>query len=663
MNSWITTKEFQPLSPIPLYHKQLDKSFEIKESAYFNKHILFRKNLNVTKLRGKYTLDITADDYYKLYINGRFVGQGPAPSYHFSYYYNTFDITDFLTEGENIIAVHCYYQGLINRVWQSGDNRMGLYARIFCDGVSITETDETWKYAYDESFEENAPAIGYRTQFIENIDMRKAQYGWKKPSFDDSKWENALIKEDDDHIIKKSYIPPVSVYTKKWVTAEKISENEYLFDFGKETVGGLRLEISGTEGNTAEIMCAEEPGENGLPRYEMRCNVTYKEKWTFSGKRDFIENFDYKAFRYVLVRTDEPSFSPEMLTAVVRHYPVTHKFNFKTENEALQKVWDICENAVIMASQESFLDCPSREKGQYTGDLTVTAISHFYITGDSRLYKKALFDIADSARICEGLMAVTSCSFMQEFADYSLLYPYQLLKYYELSGDRDTLEKLLPVAENMLSFFKKYERADGLLESVAEPNLVDWPVNLRDNYDFNLDTPVKGTHAVINAFYYGALKATDKIRGILGKETSKHHEKIRESFFRAFRDEKTGLIRDSEISNHSSLHSNALPLFFSMLEEEKAAPVVSLVKEKGLCCGVYFAYFVLKGLIYYGEKDYAVSLITADTENSWVNMINEGATACFEAWGKDRKRNTSLCHPWASTPIIIISEDILEKGK
>ena len=40
-------------------------------------------------------------------------------------------------------------------------------------------------------------------------------------------------------------------------------------------------------------------------------------------------------------------------------------------------------------------------------------------------------------------------------------------------------------------------------------------------------------------------------------------------------------------------------------------------------------------------------------------MLKEGATTCFEAWGKDQKWNTSLCHPWASAPIPVLIEDII----
>ena len=60
-----------------------------------------------------------------------------------------------------------------------------------------------------------------------------------------------------------------------------------------------------------------------------------------------------------------------------------------------------------------------------------------------------------------------------------------------------------------------------------------------------------------------------------------------------------------------------------------------------------------------GKYHDAYSLIINESEHSWYNMVREGATTCFEAWGKDQKWNTSLCHPWASGPVSVIIEDIL----
>ena len=71
------------------------------------------------------------------------------------------------------------------------------------------------------------------------------------------------------------------------------------------------------------------------------------------------------------------------------------------------------------------------------------------------------------------------------------------------------------------------------------------------------------------------------------------------------------------------------------------------------------AYFVLKALAKAGEHEFVYDLINSDSPNSWGNMVKEGATTCFEAWGKDQKWNTSLCHPWASAPIPVLIEDII----
>ena len=46
-------------------------------------------------------------------------------------------------------------------------------------------------------------------------------------------------------------------------------------------------------------------------------------------------------------------------------------------------------------------------------------------------------------------------------------------------------------------------------------------------------------------------------------------------------------------------------------------------------------------------------------------MLSEGATATFEAWSKEQKWNTSLFHPWATAPILIMKEiaDALNEGE
>ena len=134
---WITDSEFFELEPRNVFHTQLNP-IDLPCNEHRNRHILFRKKFSIEKFEDA-KIYISADDYYKLYINGQFVGQGPAPSYHFRYNYNVIDVSSFLVEGENTIAVHTLYQGLINRVWQSGDNRHGLILDLIIDKSKICQ--------------------------------------------------------------------------------------------------------------------------------------------------------------------------------------------------------------------------------------------------------------------------------------------------------------------------------------------------------------------------------------------------------------------------------------------------------------------------------------------------------------------------------------------
>ena len=315
-------------------------------------------------------------------------------------------------------------------------------------------------------------------------------------------------------------------------------------------------------------------------------------------------------------------------------------------------------------AQETLLDCPTREKGLYLGDFTVSGLAYMYLTNDTEYYKKTLFDFAITTKICKGLMAIANCSQMQEVADFSLQYPLQLLNYYEYTKDVDTLEKLYPVALGIIEYFRQFAREDGLLENVYDKwNLVDWPENLRDNYDAYIERDKYGLecHNVLNAFYIGAIETLNKICDILGLTHCCDVKPLKEAFVKAFYNVESRLFCDNEKLSHSSLHSNALPLYFDIAPKYSYDDIKNFIMSKGLNCGVQFSFFVLKALGKIGAYKEELALLINESEHSWVNMLREGATTCFEAWGKEQKWNTSLCHPWACAPIIVLFEDLDNK--
>ena len=658
ISKWITTDRFIHLTPLDMFHKEYQPK-EISETPVKNYHIHVRKTFTLEDTQN-ITMKLTADDYYKLYINGKFVCQGPAPAYVNHYNYNEFDISPYLIPGENTFALHLYYQGEINRVWQSADNRMGMVADVFKNGEYIFGTDNTWVYSEVKEF--GGETTGYKTTYLENIDFNLEEKGWTKPGFDHSHYV-PMAEICPDYTFADEPCELIDVYEIKPSKITKIAPGKYLVDFGCEITGQFYMKVTGKKNQKVRILCGEESKEdNPLEvRYEMRCSCNYDETCTLSGTEDEFNFYDYKTFRYVNVFTDEDNLMPETFSAIVRHHKFKEIRTVETDIPHIKEIWEICSNAVRIAAQGALLDCPSREKGIYLGDFTVSGLSHLYLTGDSKYYKKILTDFANTCHICKGMMAVASSSFMQEIADFSLQYPLQILNYFGYTGDKETVKELLPVAEGIIEHFEKYTREDGLLHNFKDKwNLVDWPMNLRDDYNATIlpEEEILDCHNVLNGFFIGAKDTVNKLRDALGMAMLYDTMTLKEAFIETFYNKETGLFCDSSEKSHSALHSNVLPLLFGIATEDMQERLKDFIMEKGLCCGVQFSYFVLKALAKIGAYEEVLSLITNESEHSWVNMLREGATTCYEAWGKEQKWNTSLCHPWASAPIIVLCEDL-----
>ena len=652
---FICHKDFSSLKPIDVFHKEHEKkSFPETEEKYKNRHILFRKKFILADYNAG-VIDITADDYFKLYVNGKFVMQGPPPSYPGAYRYMKKDISEYLSRGENVIAVHTYYQGLINRVWVSGDLRESFWCRIIADGKVVAVSDESWKCANHTAYSA-CGVFGYDTAYAERYDCRAKEVGFEKVEYDDGAWENASVYENADYKLEKSPIEPLEIYS---VTPQIIKKNGnvYFIDFGREYAGQLYVKAKGRGGSEVVLRYGEELNDDGSVRYNLRCNCVYEERLILSGECDETDQFDYKAFRYAeIIAPDETEIGDVKM--LVRHYPFEKKVVYETENADLNKVLKLCEDTVHYGTQEAFVDCPTREKGQYLGDAFISGRAQAIVTGDATLLKKTIVDFCNSAFISKGLMAVSTSSFMQEIADYSLLFAPLVLWTYRFDGDKSFLKSVYLYVKGVYEYFCRFADEKGLLESVTEKwNLVDWPENLRDGYDFPLTNPIgKGVHNVINAYWIGFLKAYDLLSEALGLPVTGKVEEAEKSYVEAFFCEKTGLFCDSNQKTHSAVHSNVLPLYFGIKKNDRAfvKNAVKFIEEKKLSSmGVYMSYFALAALKKNGEYKKAVALAT--DKNAWLNMIAEGGTTTFESWGKEQKRNASLFHPWAVAPLIVFA--------
>ena len=411
---FICHKDFSLLKPIDVFHKEHEKKSLTKiDEKYKNRHILFRKKFALDSFKTA-VINITADDYFKLYINGKFVMQGPPPSYPNAYLYMQKDVSEYLRSGENVIAVHTYYQGLINRVWVSGDMRESFRCELLVDGKVQVSSDESWKCS-DHTAYSACGVFGYDTGFAERYDGRAKEVGFEKIDYNDEAWQNASVYENADYNLIKSPIKPLDLYYVKPKNIKK-NGNAYFIDFGREYAGQLYAKAKGNSGDEIVLRYGEELTDENKVRYNLRCNCKYEEKWILSGGDDELNQFDYKAFRYAEMVVPDVAVITD-IKMLVRHYPFEKKAVYRSINADLDKVLRLCEDTMHFGTQEVFVDCPTREKGQYLGDVFISGRAQAILNGDATLLKKAIVDFCNSAFISQGIMAVSTSSFMQEIAD------------------------------------------------------------------------------------------------------------------------------------------------------------------------------------------------------------------------------------------------------
>ena len=640
---WITAPEFSDLTPVNVFHREREKTDVKSDTGRLNSHILFRKKAVLKEAPKKAIMTVTADDRYKLYVNGAFVTEGPAPSYHFRYRYDTVDVSKYLKKGENTFAFHTLYQGLINRVFQSGDRRHGLYCELVCDGRTVMQSDESFLYRCHSGYP-TAGTVGYDTQFVENYDSRADEVGFEEQGYDHSEWDNAVPVKNDDHILSDGASSHIVFERIEPQITEKRGDTLFI-DFGGTYVGYLHVKAKGRYGEEVTVRCGQELNGDGSVRYRLRANCVYLEKWTLSSDTDVLDWFDYKSFRYVELTGNAELYD---IYLICRHYPfelcAKIRDEYKDDND-IKKVWDLCVRSQRYGVQEMVMDCMEREKGVYLGDGCYTSLCNYVLTKDDGLMRQFIEDAFATSAVTDTLLSCLNCSQMQEIAEYPLILVELVLWHYRLTGDLEFLKKNAKRTDRLMSAYRRYEK-NGLLYDTGKWCVTEWPANYRDGYavlnDGNKEQPEP--HVAINAYYINALNALNEIHKILKYPKFCDTKPLLYAFESAFYDGEAHLFCDGVNSRHISYIGNAFAFGFGLCSDEVFYDnMTKWFTERGITGTSLFATFpLLTGLLREGRYDLIKSAIK--DERAWLNMLAEGATSTFECWSRDGKWNTSLFH-------------------
>ncbi|MEI2725501.1 MAG: alpha-L-rhamnosidase N-terminal domain-containing protein [Verrucomicrobiota bacterium] len=141
----------------------------------YNQTIIAQKKFTLGEVR-QATLRITADSFYRLFINGQWVNDGPGRSWPEHFQYDVIDATPFLVEGANEIRVVARYFGVgdFHRVPKQAGLLAQLDVTLASGKTNTVGTDGSWDVADWPALVANTPKASIQMEPCELFDARLA---------------------------------------------------------------------------------------------------------------------------------------------------------------------------------------------------------------------------------------------------------------------------------------------------------------------------------------------------------------------------------------------------------------------------------------------------------------------------------------------------------
>jgi alpha-L-rhamnosidase len=609
--------------------------------------------------------------WYELRINGQKVGDHQLDpgltDYDKVALYSTFDITDFFKNGENAVGIMLgngrYAQdwsgtpGVKDRLktYQSAAPKVILQLEIQFEDGSCQKlvTDETWKIA-------RGPIVRNDIYDGEIYDARLEKSGWDNFGYDDSQWEKAgLFQPPGGQLVSQGTCPPIKkIKTTQPVIMSNPGSNVFVYDFGQNFTGWVKLTVSGPRGTEVKLRFSELLHSDGMINVIPNRTAKVTDNYILKGEgvEVYEPRFTYHGFRYVEVTGYPGTPNLNAVQGIVVHSAVNPVGGFQCSNQLINNIhknilWTQLSNLMSIPT-----DCPQRnERMGWLGDAQLVVEESIFNFDMAAFYTKWLRDIRESQKEDGSVSDVVPPYWQRYPADppwgtACVVIPWNLYLYYD---DERILEENYRLVKGWVDY----------LTSINVGHLIkfskygDWcpPNKFR-----SLDTP--GELISSWCYYYDALTLS-KIAGVLGKSNdagkyAKLSQETKEAFNREFLEEDyytynskvfDSLLHfdfcpeyDKKGNRKRVLYTqtpNVLPLYMEMVPEDKKAAVlqnlfenVEITNDCHLNTGILGTRYILDTLTQYGRADLAYRLVTQTTYPSWGYMIKEGATTLWERW-------------------------------
>ncbi|WP_428328168.1 alpha-L-rhamnosidase C-terminal domain-containing protein [Mucilaginibacter sp.] len=660
----------------------------------------FRRSVDLPAKPASFKIHVSADNRYKLYVNGTLVSLGPARGDTYYWNYETVDLAPYLIAGKNTMAAVVWNDGIYRPEAQIS-LRTGFVLQGNSAAEEVLNTDKTWKCIQDKAYQP-LTGIGYYTYYVagpgEILDMGKTIKRWMAADFDDSAWPNAasldhakpkgvadafgwmlvpsplpqmeltmqripvLRKADGMSVLESFPAVKTSITIPANTTATFILDQTYL------TNAYLTLNFSKGKDAGISITYAEALFDNIKKYGSRKGNRNDIEGKDFAGRKDSLiangsdaQTFTtlyWRTYRYIRLRVQTKN-QPLVIADIYgtfTGYPFKRNAVLTTDKPEMQTILDIGWRTARLDAIETYMDCPYYEQLQYIGDTRIQAMVSYYNSGDDRLARNAI-NLMDHSRIGEGLTLSRHPSFSpQIISTFSLWYIGMLHDYWIYRSDSGFVKDKLPGSRAVLEFFSKYQESDGSLKGTPYWTFVDWAAS------WGYGMPPKGSNgnsAILDMQLLLAYQQAEEMETKMGLPdfANLYRKKIiqlKQIIQNKYWNPDRKLYADTEDKNIYSQHANSLAILTGLIKDGAATDLSkNILADTSLTqCTIYFKYYMHQALVKAGLGNNYMSWLDV-----WRKNISMGLTTWAEI--SDLPNSRSDCHAWGASPNIEFFRTIL----
>jgi alpha-L-rhamnosidase len=650
----------------------------------------FRKTFSLDKQPSSFVVHVSADNRYRLFVNGKAVCNGPARGDLYNWYFETIDIAPYLQQGNNVIAALVWNMGVHAPVAQIS-NQTAFVLQGNGDAEKIANSNTTWKVLRDTAYSPCSTDAGTRLRSYvvvgpgDQVNAAHYPWGWEQPAYKDTTgWLPARrlatpypvgYGSDNFWQLEPRNIPQMFERMQRIQSVRRASGietgNEFLsgtkpltvpanqavtilLDQGYNTVAYPELVTSNGRNASVKMTYAEAlytPDAKKLNRNEIEGKNIIGNYDVFipdGGEKRTFRPVWLRTYRYLqldIVTKDQPLVINDIY-GYATGYPFEVKASFKSNDASLQQIWDVGWRTAQLCAGETYYDCPYYEQLQYEGDTRIQALISLYVTGDDRLMRKALLDFYHS-RVPEGLtQGRYPSSRLQVIPPFSLFWVSMVYDYWMHRKDDAFVSRFLTPAAGVLDWFeKKIDTAKSMLGPMKWWSFVDW------NNAFPGGTPdgaMDGNSSIITLQFVNTLQQAAELFAAYGKtQQAEHYRKLAAKLgaatYKQCFDAGKGVMANTPLKKTFSQHASIIAVLTGAIPKADRQKVMEKVLYDTTLSQAtfYYRFYLNRALITAGMANLYYSQLTP-----WRDMIKNGLTTFAE--NPDPAR--SDCHAWSSSP-------------